>query len=131
MFFRIKIIYTAAYKSVNVVQNVLMWRTSGVGGSHCVQFSTNTVLLAEVYSLGTKYISLSSQNVRNEFLGRHNKTAYYITNHMYFQKSSPMRKKIDLAFRELNSVTENGLLEAQKTLSKISVETFGVHKRLQ
>lgn len=46
VFFRIKIIYTAAYKSVNAVQNVLMWRTSGVDGSHCVQFSTNTVLLA-------------------------------------------------------------------------------------
>jgi len=43
----------------------------------------------------------------NEFLGRHNKTAYYITNLMHLQKSSPRReKKMDLAFRELNAATE-------------------------
>jgi len=43
----------------------------------------------------------------NEFLGRHNKTAYYITNLIHLQKSSPRReKKMDLAFRELNAATE-------------------------
>lgn len=74
-----------------------------------VQFNANSParsIHSEVYSLCTKKIKFSSQNVRNKFLGRHNKTAYYITNRMHFQKSSPRRKRKDLALRELNSTTE-------------------------
>lgn len=105
------------------MENISVWK------AHTVQFGANTVLLALCTKIKKGFLLKMSEN---EFLWRHNTTASYITNRVHLQKSSPRREKMDLALRELNSATENALLDVHKNIfSQISEETFGVHKRIQ
>lgn len=95
-FFRIKSKYNDAYKSVNAVQNVLMWRTSA--SRRLTLFSLALIQSCQqgIFTLHQKKKKRKGFLLKmseNEFLGRHNKTAYYITNRMHLQESSPRREK--------------------------------------
>lgn len=80
---------------MNAVQNVLMWRTSAAG--RLTLFSM--ALSPASRGLFTQNKAFLSKCQKMNFLGRHNKTAYYITNHMHLQKSSPRREKSGLGIQ--------------------------------